>query len=886
MFPESFMIQETQPVETQLERYMMTNEMGQTFYVYCKVLYEEITEEFLYKNYDIKKAPTKKESYDEESESFTGKSDEKNFRKMSNSSEEEFPDVRSKNTPKIRKLAKNSITNEGSVLDSPLSRRPKLRREESFTSSHKPKKHNDNKKSINPSNDIRRSSLMMSFDEMDIPGTVYRKFTTKARKKSGGSDPKNQDAVIPGIAPNSTKNYYVPLALCIKTKCPANDFTEQLLLNLINLLYTDPNTYRTDTQNLIYSYSELLSHIMQLSHITCPPPLTQYSISLGQSEISYAEGPISELPTDSDISVAQLFSQVDCDLVITLWTAFLLDIRVIIYTNSINEYFFIMKGLDQLMFPLRWHNSKGIAPMASLLLQPPACCYGLLKSIFPNKYEIINCLKEEKYPHVLFDVDVPSIHIFPEDDFMIYPRENELRQELSKLCNRYGIVKSGFIKNIQDRHIEFSKQVRQLFMSEIMPYVKDVDFVIKRTKTSDYYEFADAYVKFFSEQNPKPKKPQIMFLKRIADSLCFSVLFHEIYDENQFEFTRFQTMLAHKPKIGFPEKNQLNFNRILLSSPQSVVISRISRVADKVRSNAKREESVNQNDGILPKVKVQWIDEIAKMKNIQQRQMQDDQQKILYNSGNSSGKRTTFGVKKYSGVAFSTSSDGSGGNRTIIQEVSKENFIIDMKIEEQKQYRLNPAAIPSASICPGMNTQSMYFPMPVKGHSMSPSNKALIFRKKPRKGPFFYGPMGILSFCQELFTMGNTHIKNTLNLFEEVKSLIEKTKGSSTKVNSASSGNDIQTDSQILNIKSRDDAYYMESSISGVPQIHITSPLLEALIEPKELLRKSTLLNPANEPFLTFSTTNSCQFYMFCAIYYSKYQQHPYEIVKVFFSIG
>eukprot|EP01022_Parablepharisma_sp_SALTPOND_P014794 TRINITY_DN2054_c0_g1_i1.p1 TRINITY_DN2054_c0_g1~~TRINITY_DN2054_c0_g1_i1.p1 ORF type:complete len:1010 (-),score=84.61 TRINITY_DN2054_c0_g1_i1:4599-7628(-) len=836
IFPESFKIKETKPNETQLERYMITNEYGETFYVYCKVLYEEITEEFLSNNYYIKKALPKRESKADLLGSFLRSGNGTPKRRSINSESEA---LEKQGAASMKRAEKSSVTSEKPEYGSPILPKPSLKREVSFSANRCKQGLRDNAEEEKKGPFPRRSSIMVSFDEMDISGTAYSKFTKKVRKRSGAVD--QSRAMVAGIL-NVHKSYYVPLALCIKTKTSDHEFAEQLLLALINLLYTDPNAYRIDLQNLIYSYSEFLSHTMLLTHITSPPPLTQYTLALGTTEVAYTEGSLAELPCENDISVAHLFSLLDSDCVIALWTALLLDIRIIVYTPNINECFFIIKALNQLMFPFKWHHSKGIAPSLSLLFQPPPYCYGVMKSVFPNKYEITNGLCDEHFPHILLDVESLAIHIFPREDFVVFPKDNFLKQELLKLTKHYNIERTGLIESPESKHVEFSKQVRQLFLSELIPYVKSMSIVCRKAKTDDFYTFAEAYLKHFMEKQPKPKDDEVKFMKNLVESQCFAVLFDEVYEEEQKNFARLEAM----KKRGKVTCNE--FTKIAISSPQSVVISRVSKLAEvaskeKCKPRLKTDEA---SDRILLKMKVNWIDEIFKMQGLFMKQ----QPKTV--------KKPVFGSKKHSGMVQSVSSDASSGNRTILNDKQQEHFDIGIEIEEQK------------TSCVMMYGVSVMNPPSYSNYM----EQKIPWRKRPRKGPFFYGPMGILSFCQELFCVGKGK-KNTLNLFEDIKASIEKAKGSSTKVNSTNSANDAQV--APIMCRSKDDGYLEES---GSPQVHITSPLLEALIEPKELYKRS-IGGKIEDPFIAFSSTTNCQFYVFCAIYYSKYQQHPYEIVKV-----
>ncbi len=345
-------------------------------------MYEEITEEFLSTNYDIKNVQPKKHesradlfasmlrsSVLSRSGAETPRPAMLKSRCLADTdSEKGMHPFEEK--PKAKKSSDYSVQSEENKGHMTTPHRS-LKREVSFTTQSKPFKHKQkNFRLLQP----QRSSVMLSLDEMDIVGTAYNKVAKRVRKKS---DHKHSHIEI--VPRHLHKSYFVPLAVCVKTKNQNHESAEQLLTALLSLLSTESNNYKLNIQNLIYSYSEFVSHAMLLTHMISPPPMTQYSLWVGPNEVQFSEGLIGELPGEGDTSVAQLFSIVDADFIIPLWTAMLLDIRVIVYTSDVNEYFFVVKALSQLMFPFKWHHSKGVIPLLYFLLQPPPYCFGKVR---------------------------------------------------------------------------------------------------------------------------------------------------------------------------------------------------------------------------------------------------------------------------------------------------------------------------------------------------------------------------------------------------------------------------------------------------------------------------------------------------------------------------
>ena len=372
------------PEETGIERYLITNSMGETIYAYWKIVYEEITEEFLYGTYDIKNVQltkkgrqSRKVSIDsDKSEEFAVDSSPKILK---HSGELELPSTSQRKWSK--QSGENNEKNEAST------RKPAsglALTSMSFTPASVNAGLSNFVDQLGQKLPRKYSKKTLCLDEMDIAGSVFKKATQKARKKSHNySHKEGKESIL------LKHSMFVPIAVCIKTANPYSEQAEQVLDSLIALLYNNEGSYMTELHNSIYSFAEFCSHILSLTQITSPPPFTELVIPLINREVTYYEGLIGNIPCEGDFSFAQLFSLVETDYIITLWTALLLEKDIIIYTSSANLYFFIVKPLTQLLFPLCWQFTKGIIPNLDLLSSPTPYCFGKADMLIFRSAEIV-----------------------------------------------------------------------------------------------------------------------------------------------------------------------------------------------------------------------------------------------------------------------------------------------------------------------------------------------------------------------------------------------------------------------------------------------------------------------------------------------------------------
>ena len=610
---------------------------------------------------------------------------------------------------------------------------------------------------------------------MDLPGTAFSKLLRRSKEYlhiKGNLDQLND---------HFNKTYYVPVALCIKTKSAAGNFYEALLNSLIELLYKGVNNYASSLHNVIYSYAEFISHIISLTHIINPPPATLYKIQIGLKKLTYLEGPISQLPYEDDTSVAQLFCILDSKSILEVLGALLLDLRVILCAKNINSCFFLIKGFNQLMFPLKWQYSKGVTLSNTLLYQPYPYFYGILKTTDTEKSEIANSLRSENYAYLMLDTESLELDIHHERFVPDIPNKDRLGLELEELCNAYGIKRTGKFEEPNQQHIQFSIATRMKFIEVINNYVKDISNIQKKAKTDDFFEFSNAYVNAFKKSH---SEEEVKFVDELCKSQCFAVAFDEVCLEAQKDYARYEVIKKTKPT------QSIEYMKVTISSSKPVVISRLNKLANivkQVKNKVKEKTSL--------KVKIDWIEEIFKM------------QKLL-------AKEKVHGNRKR---IFSDTLDG--------KKVSICNTFTEIRKEDRK--------------------------------------KAFRHKEINKKGTLFYGPMGMLSFLNEIFTLPEK-TKNTLDLFSEVKSYLES--NIEDLMNAPSYSKCFQSLSPIKSSS-------LEPSITA--KSSFGSSLLNALVDIKPGYTQES------NPFIKFNVTNCCQFFVFCAHYYSKHQCSPLEIAKV-----
>ena len=336
----------------------------------------------------------------------------------------------------------------------------------------------------------------------------------------------------------------------------------------------------------------------------------------------------------------------------------------------------------------------------------------------------------------------------------------------------------------------------------------------------------------YRSKNTKVEK--IEFMENLLKTKSATTIADDLYNGLCNDFPRFMAIISNK-------KCQVDdLFKVLMTSPQSVILSRIIKLAEIAIKDGSpvRNKSGSQNE-ILNKLKINWIDEIFKM-------------------GGSFTKIVPIHGKKFGEFAHSISSNASSGNNTLLckitqkKDASENEYDIEINISENNIYEVKSMVIPN---------------IPKKPIQWS----------KPRKGVFLYGPTGIFSFCESLFCLGKMY-KTKLNLFDDINPLLERFRGKDPIVRTNSNKELVIDD--LAQIRAKDDSVFFFNSLTNLKKSSESSSLVEALIDSKKLSRFSSIIK-CDDPFISFSSTTSCQFFLFCAFYYSRYLDQPYEVVKV-----
>eukprot|EP01022_Parablepharisma_sp_SALTPOND_P016858 TRINITY_DN2577_c0_g1_i1.p1 TRINITY_DN2577_c0_g1~~TRINITY_DN2577_c0_g1_i1.p1 ORF type:complete len:1062 (+),score=127.21 TRINITY_DN2577_c0_g1_i1:6224-9409(+) len=838
------------PEESGIERYLLTNDMGETIYAYWKVVYEEITEEFLYDAYEIRNVPLAKKGQP---------------RKVSLDSEQSFgieAEQENKSWPNKRY---GSIRGGGSTTTArdwlKKGIEPVIHKK-----GNSPSKLKKGTVSFTPMSQVasmgnfpRKESGNFCLDEMDLAGTAYKRTTRRARKKSSLRDPTYTPS-----SPKLKQSTFVPIAVCIKTANPSSEQAENLLNSLIATLFKHEGNYVSDLHNMIYSFAEFCSHVLTLTQVTTPPPFTELIVPMWNKEIVYYEGLIGNLPCEGDMSIAQLFSLVYTDYIITLWTALLLDKDIIIYTSDPNLYFYIMKSLMHLMFPLNWHFSKGIIPTLEYLSSPAPYCFGVLKSSFSNKAAVLEVLAEEEMQYIMLDIGQEGNQTLQlvMKEIVVYPRECRLKQELEKCCAKYGITRRGILPTKESRYVEFAKQVQEIFFNEVAGLLKGFDLALMKDKHKEIETFRAEFLKIYKAPGIKPtKKDEAKFIQEFIDKQCVAFLYDEAIQEKQSNYARVEAMniMGKSPPI--------ELLRIVLCSSPSIVLSRLNRLLKAVKKEQKEKVKHEEEEGtaIPLKDKFDWEKEVNRMKMTGA---------ILERSGEfrasifkQSGKGTRHSRCSIGHPRSSSSeSSGSSPNRHKREAIAED---IVMNVEELKEG--NPYGF------------SVLYPLESSPDKKPPQPKATTTGndKKKLKGTLFYGRKGILAFLNEFMEPEKTR---KIGLVEEERSILEHLRNSMSYTRASSGGIPLSgnaRDGSNNNMNDDSDSAYSEGSVVENSPVPVISELVGSLIDMKDSSRVSSFLN-RDVQFMYFTSTSCLQFYLFLAFFYSKYDSDPSTTVKAY----
>ena len=324
------------------------------------------------------------------------------------------------------------------------------------------------------------------FDEMSMSDISYSRIITKSKKPTD-SITNMMNSMIEAV----NHSIFVPIIICIQVTNPYTEQIEDILDSLIDTLYTTDNNYLNNLHNMISSFSEFCCYILALSNTTILFPMTELIIAMPNKDIIFNEGTIGSLPCEDFVSIAQVFILLSTDTIIKLWECLMTEQNIIIYTNNENDYFYIMKALSTLMFPLNWPFTKALIPILDLLSSPTPYCFGILKSKFPNLDFITEKLEDDDIKYIMIDIDenrkITQKVLLTKK--LLYPNRLQFKENLDECCKIYKI--NNKIKNMkcEIHYSEFASQIQKIFFRETMKLIRNFREAIKRDTTNTIENF-------------------------------------------------------------------------------------------------------------------------------------------------------------------------------------------------------------------------------------------------------------------------------------------------------------------------------------------------------------------------------------------------------------
>jgi hypothetical protein len=505
------------PRDSDIQCYFSTNANGENSYVYCKVIYDAITEALLCEDYEIRNVDLQEKGCSQ---------------KVS---------VNSESVPycDLQELSKNSQTEKDKEVR-------KINKE--LVSSR------------STSRPIPIKSKTFSHDDMYL--------LEKRRRRNYSHQIHN----------SSTQVYYIPIAVCIETKIPYVEQAKNLLNALTGVIFKDDKNYMKDIQNLIFSYAEFCSHLLTLTHITVPPPLTHLNIPIANTEISLQEGWISEFPCDSDISIAYLFSFLPIDFVVMVWPLFLLENSIIFHVSESNTFFYVAKAFMDLMFPLTWAFPKGLITNPEFLSVPTSYCFCVLERNFRTVEELaarLEDMDEEYLEYIIIDINVKRSAIYSKlAELTPYHNEKKLRDKLVNCFAEFGLSEDSkvSVKDIDCK--EFGHKVQMIFMNEVTELLNC--FKVTRQERPAILGSNCTFAKLEIKGNTsKLSKLEMKFLNKFKETQAVASFYDEQLVGIQGNYARKQAINSNNK--GFPPIEPLN---ITVCSTTSLVLSRLDKLVE------------------------------------------------------------------------------------------------------------------------------------------------------------------------------------------------------------------------------------------------------------------------------------------------------------------
>jgi len=799
------------PPENPIEKYITTNHEGSTCYVYWKIIYEEITEEFLYENYDIKKAKINEP--------------QSPMRNMS------YVNPKPNIDPFKGSLSKQN-PGESSYRNLHLAPNP-----EPGTSPTKKFLHE-----------------ISCFDELDILSNTYLSRSKRVRRRTESSQEVSETHSI--LLRSS--NVYAPVAICIKTKIPLYEESVKLLEQLIGILYnkSQQNIYEKEEQRKIYAFAELSTYILLLTHLPIPPPISEFAIYFSETAICFRESPLNCLPCEGDPSVAQLFSLLSIDYIVDIWNAFILEYKIIIYTSKPVYFFYIAKAMEQLLFPFTWAFSKGVTPILGVLEHINPYFLGILKSTINDPKLVHETLMRHGDSYIFIDINDPTattFKIYNDKNFPYYHRSYSLKQALANLCKKYFISNTGEIYKIYSREREFADKVREIFLHETTYLLNGMESIFAEKHPKDCIEFVQEFLKKYKMTHSKAHPEELRFMQLLTGTQGFAYLFDELFLEFQGNYSRVLAMKKADQrenckkvslKLAISHNNVTSFLQII----KQISVNR--KTERKLKTGNLEFDTISEassESDICLKTRFDWLYEIQLMKKMDsQRQVQWKSLRFFDPSILEKGRN--------SGPIVLSSKGKSNENEETKSTFKNYDDIVMNIVEEKLQTKNTITGVPAT----------------IKERCLEN-----LLPPKINHGPMFYGPTGFHAFLSEMLS-NSDKVTFEQHLIEEFKDIFAYIKNAIAKKEAKNKEEEENKGSTVS-----DKSLFFNNLLNANTQT-ITDSVIQNSDDFDE--DNSSASGKMEKELLTFSVSKSCQFFLYVAFYYTKYKQHIYEIVKVFFS--
>jgi len=462
---------------------------------------------------------------------------------------------------------------------------------------------------------IKAETFISTFalDEMNTLNTRFRKRKTEI-KRSSVTPLRVQHS---SISRDMNAKYYVPIAVCIETSFGNYDEVENLLANFIKLLQSKGNVCQHNDHNRIYSFGKFAYHIALLTHLNTPPPYSRLIIDFHHSSAVLYEGKLNEFPFPGEPSIAQLYSHLGITNIIELWVTFLTQERTIVYTDNPEIIFYIIKGIEQLLFPLSWPFPKGIAFDLKILRHPQPYFFVIIKDKIPDKKEIHDLMDELELPYCFLEIEkdrAPRLDFLNRKIPVTYPRIEKLKNNLRNVLNKYPIPVGVKILNIGELERNFSNEIRKVFFDEIMDLISGIEVFAKKNRVE---ELASVFIKKYNDSHKELTEDKNNFIKCFSESQALSYVYDEIVNEFQGNYSRILAMKkSGKDVNGESDFDMASFKLVVDEQEVQLFLQKVLDAA----TIRKSEERISETEILINK-SFDWIKAIKEIRRIHLKKM-------------------------------------------------------------------------------------------------------------------------------------------------------------------------------------------------------------------------------------------------------------------------